>query len=107
MSKELGNIMKQAQKMQEKMAEIQQELGTKTCEAAAGGGMVTAMVNGNQELVSIKIDPSVVDPEDVDMLQDLIAAAVNEGFRRSKQMMADEMGKLTADLGGNLPGLFK
>jgi hypothetical protein len=107
MSKQLGNIMKQAQKMQEKMAEIQQELGTRTCEASAGGGMVTATVNGNQELVSIKIDPSVVDPEDVDMLQDLISAAVNEGVRRSKQMMTDEMGKLTAGLGMNLPGLFK
>ncbi len=107
MSKQLGNIMKQAQKMQEKMAEIQQELGTRTCEASAGGGMVTATVNGNQELVSIKIDPSVVDPEDVDMLQDLVAAAVNEGFRRSKQMMTDEMGKLTAGLGMNIPGLFK
>ncbi len=107
MSKQLGNIMQQAQKMQEKMAEIQQQLGTRTCEASAGGGMVTATVNGNQELVSIKIDQSVVDPEDVDMLQDLIAAAVNEGFRRSKQMMTDEMSKLTSGLGINLPGLFK
>ncbi len=107
MSEQLGNIMKQAQKMQEKMAEIQKELGTKTCEASAGGGMVTVTVNGNQELVSISIDKTVVDSEDVDMLQDLVVAAVNEGFRRSKQMMADEMGKLASGLGVDLPGLFK
>ena len=107
MSEQLGNIMKQAQKMQEKMAEIQKELGTKLCEASAGGGMVIVTVNGNQELVSIKVDKSVVDSEDVEMLQDLIVAAVNEGFRRSKQMMTDEMGKLTSGLGVDLPGLFK
>lgn len=107
MSKQLGNMMRQAQKMQEKMAQIQKELGDKTCEASAGGGMVTAVVNGNQELVSLKIDPSVVDPEDVDMLQDLVVAAVNEGARRSKEMMAEEMGKVTSGLGMNIPGLFK
>jgi len=107
MSKNIGNLMRQAQKMQEKMAEMQKELGTRTCEASSGGGMVTAVVNGNQELVSIKIDRDVVDPEDVDMLQDLIAAAVNEAFRRSKQMVNDEMGKLTSGLGVDLPGLFK
>ncbi len=107
MSEQLGNIMKQAQKMQEKMAEIQKELSTRTCEASAGGGMVTIVVNGNQELISIKIDESVVDSEDVEMLQDLVVAAVNEGFRRSKQMMTDEMGKLTSGLGVDLPGLFK
>jgi len=107
MSKNLGNIMKQAQKMQEKLAEVQKEMGLKTCEASAGGGMVTVTVNGNQELISLKIDPSVVDPEDVDMLQDLIVAAVNEGFRRSKDMVSDEMGKVTSGLGMNIPGLFK
>ncbi|MEK6791203.1 MAG: YbaB/EbfC family nucleoid-associated protein [Deltaproteobacteria bacterium] len=106
MSKQLGNIMKQAQKMQEKMAEVQRELASKTCEASSGGGMVTAIVNGAQELVGIKIDKSVVDPNDVDMLQDLVVAAVGEGLRRSKQMASDEMGKLTAGLGVNIPGLF-
>ncbi len=93
--------------MQEKLAEVQKEMGLKTCEASAGGGMVTVTVNGNQELISLKIDPSVVDPEDVDMLQDLIVAAVNEGFRRSKDMVSDEMGKVTSGLGMNIPGLFK
>ncbi len=106
MSKQLGNIMKQAQKMQEKMAEVQRELASKTCEASSGGGMVTAIVNGAQELVGLKIDKSVVDPNDVDMLQDLVVAAVSEGIRRSKQMASDEMGKLTAGLGVNIPGLF-
>ncbi|MCC6503533.1 MAG: YbaB/EbfC family nucleoid-associated protein [Deltaproteobacteria bacterium] len=105
MSKNLGNLMKQAQKMQEKMGEMQQQLNLKTIEASSGGGMVTATVNGGQELVAIKIDPAVADPKDVDMLQDLVVAAVNEGIRKSKQMVQEEMSKLTAGLG--LPsGLF-
>jgi len=107
MSKDLGNIMKQARKMQESMAEAQKALAAKTCEAASGGGMVTAVVNGNQELISLKIDPSVVDPKDVDMLQDLVTAAVSEAFRRSKEMAAAEIGKITSGLGVDLPGMFK
>ncbi|MFQ5428661.1 MAG: YbaB/EbfC family nucleoid-associated protein [Thermodesulfobacteriota bacterium] len=107
MAKNLGNIMKQAQQMQARMAEIQKEMGGRTCEASAGGGMVTALVNGNQDLLSIKIDPAVVDPDDVDMLQDLICAAVNEGYRRSKQMVSEEMGKLTGGLGMDIPDFFK
>lgn len=106
MSKNLGNLMRQAQKMQEKMAEMQKELANKTCEASSGGGMVTATVNGSQELVALKIDQSVVDPNDIDMLQDLVVAAVNEGVRRSKQMVSEEMSKLTSGLGMNIPGLF-
>lgn len=106
MSKNLGNLMRQAQKMQEKMAEMQKELANKTCEASSGGGMVTATVNGSQELVALKIDRSVVDPNDIDMLQDLVVAAVNEGVRRSKQMVSEEMSKLTSGLGMNIPGLF-
>jgi len=104
MSKNLGNLMKQAQKMQEKMGEVQKQLASRTIEASSGGGMVTATVNGGQELVAIKIDPAVVDPKDVDMLQDLVVAAVSEGIRKSKQMVQDEMSKLTAGLGLNLPG---
>ncbi len=106
MSKNLGNLMRQAQKMQEKMAEMQKDLASKTVEASSGGGMVTAIVNGAQEVVSLKIDPTVADPKDVDMLQDLVIAAVNEGLRRSKQMMAEEMSSLTSGLGMNIPGLF-
>ncbi len=107
MDNNIGDIMKQAQQMQAKLAEVQQEMGGKTCEASAGGGMVTALVNGNQDLLSIKIDPAVVDPGDVEMLQDLIVAAVNEGYRRSKKMVSDEMGKLTSGLGLNLPDFLK
>jgi len=102
----IANMMRQAQKMQEKIGEIQKELATRTCEATAGGGIVTATVNGAQEVVSVKIDPTVIDPKDPDMLQDLVVAAVNEALRRSKQMASDEMSKLTAGLGVNIPGLF-
>ena len=104
MSKGLAGIMKQAQKMQEQMAKIQAEAATKTVEATAGGGMVTAVVNGKQQLVSLKIEEDVVDPSDIEMLQDLIIAAVNEGMKKSQESVASEMGKLTGGL--NIPGLF-
>ncbi len=105
MSKNIGNMMKQAQKMQKKMAEVQKSLGEKSCEASAGGGMVTAVVSGDLRLVSIKIDPSVVDPSDVDMLQDLVVAAVNEATKRANEMVNEEMGKVTSGLGLDIPGL--
>lgn len=104
MSKGLGNIMKQAQMMQQKMARVQQDLESREVEASAGGGMVTAVVNGKQRIVSLKIEKSVVDPEDVEMLQDLIAAAVNEAVKKSQDMMQEEMSKITG--GFNIPGLF-
>ncbi|PLX87309.1 MAG: YbaB/EbfC family nucleoid-associated protein [Desulfuromonas sp.] len=99
----LGNIMKQAQQMQRRMAELQKELEDRQVEASAGGGMVTAVVTGKQQLVSLNIDPSVVDPEDVEMLQDLIMAAINEAVKQSHEMAQAEMGKLTG--GMNIPGL--
>ena len=103
----MGNLMKQAQQFQNKMAKLQEELGKKTIEATSGGGMVTVVVNGQQELVSIKIDQEVVDPEDVEMLQDLVLAAVNDGMARAKKMVNDEMGKLTGGLNlPNIPGLM-
>lgn len=109
-NKQLGNILRQAQKMQEKIAEVQKELAEKTCEASAGGGMVTAVMNGSQELVSVEIDSSVVDPDDVEMLQDLVVAAVNEAHRKSKEMVQEEMSKVTGGMGGMggdlPPGLF-
>ena len=77
----IGNIMKQAQQMQRRMAELQEELENKQVEASAGGGMVTAVVSGKQQLLDLKIEPAVVDPEDVEMLQDLITAAVNEAIK--------------------------
>lgn len=104
MYKGMGNILKQAKAMQEKMAEVQKGLANKTVEFASGGGMVSVSINGRQELVSIKIDPSVVNPNDVEMLQDLIAAAVNGAVKRSQEMMSEEMGKVTAGL--NIPRLF-
>lgn len=95
--------MQQVKALQDKMAKIQEELGSRTVEASAGGGMVSVVVNGRQELVSLKIDPQVVDPQDVEMLQDLVLAAVNEGLRRAQDMAAGEMGKLAG--GFNIPGL--
>ncbi len=102
--KNLTGMMKQAQKLQAKMMEMQAELGNRTVSAQAGGGMVEAVVNGKQELVSLRIDPEVVAPDDVEMLQDLIQAAINEALNRSREMMAAEMSKLTG--GMNIPGLF-
>ena len=98
------SMMKQAQKLQAKMGELQAEMGNRTVSAQAGGGMVEAVVNGRQELLSLRIDKEVVSPEDVEMLQDLILAAVNEALNRSREMMAQEMSKLTG--GMQIPGLF-
>lgn len=99
----IGNIMKQAKKLQERMASLQDELALRTVEASAGGGMVSVLVNGRHELVSLKIEREVVNPGDVDMLQDLILAAVNEGMRKAQEMAAAEMAKLTGGI--NIPGL--
>lgn len=102
--KNLGGLMKQAQQLQAKMQAMQEELGRRTVAAQAGGGMVEATVNGKQELLALKIDPEVANPDDVDMLQDLILAAVNEALNRSREMVAQEMSKLTGGL--RMPGLF-
>ncbi|HPC84856.1 MAG TPA: YbaB/EbfC family nucleoid-associated protein [Smithellaceae bacterium] len=99
----IGNIVKQAKKMQEKMGRLQQELETRTVEAQSGGGMVRVLVNGKFEIVSLKIEKDVVNPEDIEMLQDLIAAAVNEGIRKSQEMASQEMAKITGGLA--IPGL--
>ena len=99
----MGKLMKQAQQLQSKMAKMQEELSEKTVEASAGGGMVVAVANGKQELVSIQIEKEVIDPDDAEMLHDLIMAAVNDALNRAKEMMNEEMGKLTKGL--NIPGL--
>ena len=99
----MGDMMKQAQQLQAKLARIQEDAGKKTVEASAGGTMVTAVVNGKLELVSLRIDPAVTSADDVEMLQDLVMAAVNEGIRQAQQMMANEMGKITGGL--KIPGL--
>lgn len=100
----MSKMLKQAQKIQQEMAKLQEELKEKTVEASAGGGVVEVTVNGKQELLAIKIKPEVVDPDDIEMLQDLILAAVNEGLRKSREMVAEEMRKITGGL--NIPGLF-
>ena len=102
--KDMQGILRQAQQMQERLAKLQEELAAKTVEASAGGGMVTVVVNGRQEVVSVRIEKEVVSPEDVELLQDLVAGAMNEAISRSRKMMADEMAKITG--GMNLPGLF-
>jgi DNA-binding YbaB/EbfC family protein len=101
--KMLGDLMKQAQKMQQEMGKIQEESKKKTVEASAGGGMVVATANGALEIVSIKIEKDVVNPDDIEMLQDLVLAAVNEALRQAQQMVSDDMGKVTG--GMNLPGM--
>lgn len=102
--KNFGNMMKQAQKLQSKMLEMQEELGNKTVTAQVGGGMVEVVANGRQEILSLRIDPEVVNPDDTEMLQDLILAAVNEALNRSREMVSAEMAKLTGGL--KIPGLF-
>lgn len=101
--KMLGDMFKQAQKLQAEMQRLQEEAKSKTAEAASGGGMVTVVASGAGEIVSIKIEKEVVNPEDVEMLQDLITAAANEALRRAQEMVSGEMSKLTGGL--NLPGL--
>jgi DNA-binding YbaB/EbfC family protein len=91
--KGMGNMMKQAQKLQSKMLRMQEELAGKTVETTAGGGMITVVANGAQQVVSIKIEKEVVDPEDVEMLQDLVLAAVNDALAKSQEMVSSRDGK--------------
>lgn len=100
----MGQMMKQVQKMQRDMEKTQQELEGKIYESSAGGGAIHVRVTGKKELVEIKLDPSIVDPDDVEMLQDLIMVAVNEAMKNAEDEIAREMGKITG--GMNLPGMF-
>ncbi len=102
--KMLGNLLKQAQAFQEKIAKSQEEAAQKVVEASSGGNMVTVRMNGKQALLSVTIDPEIVKSGDVEMLQDLIIAAVNEGVRKSQELMAEELKGLTG--GMNSTGLF-
>jgi DNA-binding YbaB/EbfC family protein len=102
--KGMGNMMKQAQKLQAKMLKMQEELAERTVETSAGGGMISVVANGRQQVVSISIDKEVVDPDDVEMLQDLILAAVNDALSKAQEMVAGEMNKLTG--GFNIPGMI-
>ena len=105
MSKKFGDFMRQAQKLQTQIKKIQDELGDRTVEASAGGGMVTVVANGKQDIISISIDPEVVSKEDVEMLEDLIVAAVNESRRRAQELVMGEIAKVTGGM-GLPPGLF-
>lgn len=100
----MNNMIRQAQKMQEQMTKIQQEAEEKTVEASSGGGAVTVVASGKKQIVSIKISPEAVDPDDVETLEDLIMTATNEAMRMAEEMLAREMSKVTG--GMNIPGLF-
>ena len=102
--KGLGKMMKQVQKLQTEMVKLQEEMALKTVETAAGGGMVKVVADGKQQVVSIQIEKEVVDPDDVEMLQDLILAAVNDALTKSQEMVSEEMSKLTG--GMNIPGMM-
>ena len=102
--KNMASMMKQAQKLQAKMMKLQEEMAEKTVETAAGGGMVKVVANGRQQIVSVSIEKEVVDPDDVEMLQDLILAAVNDALAKSQEMVTAEMSKLTG--GMNIPGIM-
>ncbi|MGQ9647005.1 MAG: YbaB/EbfC family nucleoid-associated protein [Thermodesulfobacteriota bacterium] len=104
MTKGFGNLLKQAQQMHAKITQLQEEMAGKTVEASSGGGMVNVVMNGKQEILSIRIDPEVVNREEIEMLQDLIAAALNEAIRKSHEMMTEEMKKITGGL--SIPGLL-
>ena len=101
--KGFGNIMKEAQKLQAQMAALQEEVGKRKVDATAGGGMVTVEANGKQEITAVKIDPEVVNKDDVQMLEDLVLAACNEALRKSRDLVQQELGKLTGGL--KIPGL--
>lgn len=100
----MNSIVRQAQKMQAQIAKVQEEIGQKKVEASTGGGVVTAVVNGNQELLEIKIDPEVANPEDVEMLQEMVVGAVNQAMKTAGDMMNTEVEKITGGL--SIPGMF-
>jgi hypothetical protein len=109
MSKGFGDMMRQAKVLQEKIARMQEELGERVVESSVGGGMVVARANGRQELLAISLEREVVNPEDIEMLQDLVVAAVNDVLKKSQEMAAQEMGKITGGIkipGLKIPGLF-
>ena len=100
----MQQMMKQAQKMQKELAKAQEEVANMTAQGTAGGGMVTAVVRGDMTVESVVIDPEAVDPEDVEMLEDLVLSAVNEALKKAEEASSNQMGKLTGGL--NIPGLF-
>jgi hypothetical protein len=104
--KGFGNLVKEAQKLQAQLEALKEEVGKRKVEASSGGGMVIVEANGSQEVLSIKIDREVITPEDPQMLEDLVLAAVNEALRKAREMVAQEMSKIAGGLGGKIPGLL-
>lgn len=104
--KGFGNLVKEAQKLQAQLEALKEEVAKRKVEASAGGGMVVVEANGNQEVLSIKIDREVITPDDPQMLEDLVLAAVNEALRKAREMVAGEMSKIAGGIGGKIPGLF-
>lgn len=102
--KGFNNMVKQAQALQKRMLEVQQEVEKRTVEASSGGGMVTVVVNGKQQLLSLKVEKEIVNPDDIEMLQDLIIAAVNKGLEDAQNMVAEAINKVTGNM--NLPNIF-
>jgi len=102
----MNNLMKQAQKMQKDMERVQEELAEKTVEATSGGGAVKVVATCDKKIQEILISPDVVDPDDIEMLQDLVSAAVNEAIRKAEETSAAELGKITGGMGGGMPGFF-
>ncbi len=98
MAKGFNQIMQQAKKMQDRLVKLQEEMGDKTVEAQSGGGMVNCVVNGRQEIMSLKISPEVLEEKDNELLEDLIVAAINEGLNRSREMVQEEMSKVTGGM---------
>ena len=103
---DMGRIMKQARKLQERMSKLQEQLANETVEASTGGGMVKVVATGKREIRSIEISPEVVDPGDIEMLQDLTLAAVNEALHKAEELATAEMSKIAGGLNVNIPGLF-
>jgi len=104
--KGFGNLVKEAQKLQAQLEALKEEVGKRKVEASAGGGMVVVEASGNQEILSVKIDREVISPDDPQMLEDLVLAAVNEALRKAREMVAGEMSRIAGRLGGKIPGLF-
>jgi hypothetical protein len=104
--KGFGNLVKEAQKLQAQLEALKEEVGKKKVEASAGGGMVVVEANGNQELVSIRIDREVITPDDPQMLEDLVLAAANEALRKARELVASEMSRVAGGLGAKIPGLM-
>lgn len=104
--KGFGNLVKEAQKLQAQLEALKEEVGKRKVEASAGGGMVVVEASGNQEILSVKIDREVISPDDPQMLEDLVLAAVNEALRKAREMVAGEMSRIAGGLGGKIPGLF-